>query len=675
MNETSSDDDPGKILKWFPGTAEQEQRFRKWIEETDEPLLFQNVSRWLWENADTIFDDLYDEDGIQDILNNMAKDFQRWANVRDTLTTDKWKKEILGLDWSNYILHADFTPSMAEWCIEELRHKADLYQKTGLIPVLDHAACVIKSDKLVPEALNHELSIGSQKLLQVISNGEISHGGFAFDLIDPSICPLMYNRSRILPDRLIDLTDCLEACGGGDTLASLWDPNNDTSCEDFDTSFQWLPCNVIMDDAGHAKINSYINNLHPIEHADMYTTIEKFITLALPALDIVYRWPKEFSHQRIGVEDIRYDCKTPNICAGGCNWLNMPLSAMEAYLKRNKTHEEREALKKEQKPVAADTKSESVTLPECDENHLLNLRLERNEEYLDKFLRVWIFEGNEMCRNMLDRHSDPIFKWFNETHPFQFPELRSTSFDKHVRLKSSDVRSSAFFLRKNKHLQFIVKLSEIHLTPENPEYAGDLWGVDGWRNEHIVSTAFFCYDSDNVTDCHIYFDTAILSGDLYTVPHPESDDLLRAFNLPPAASSQVLGRVLASPGKAVFYPNVYRHRQGSFSLADRSRPGHYKVLKLCLVDPALPIISTSNVPPQQFHWWTECKVHREGVRLAQRLPPELRKIVYDYVDMPIDGKRAEDIRRQFASKRMVAGIRTPIGGTDEVSDLNGSNNQ
>lgn len=82
-----------------------------------------------------------------------------------------------------------------------------------------------------------------------------------------------------------------------------------------------------MDDAGQAKINSYINNLHPVEHADMYTTIEKFITLALPALDIVYRWPKEFSHQRIGVESIYYDCKTPNICPEeGCSWMNMPSS-------------------------------------------------------------------------------------------------------------------------------------------------------------------------------------------------------------------------------------------------------------------------------------------------------------------------------------------------------------
>ncbi|OPB46695.1 hypothetical protein A0O28_0068190 [Trichoderma guizhouense] len=431
-----------------------------------------------------------------------------------------------------------------------------------------------------------------------------------------------------------------------------------------------------MDDSGQAKINSYINNLHPVEHADMYATIEKFITLALPALDIVYRWPKEFSHQRIGVENIYYDCKTPNICPEeGCSWLNMPLPEVEAYLKRKKIHEEKDALEKEQNPEAADEKPVSVTLPKCDENHLLNLKLERNEDYLDKFLRDWILEGDEMCRDMLDRHSNPIFKWFIETHPFQFPELRSTSFDKHVRLKPSDVRSSAFFPRKNKHLQFIVQLTEIHLTPENPEYDGDVWDVDGWRNEHIVSTAFFCYDSDNTTDCRIYFDTEILPGDRHTVPDPNGDDLLRAFDLPPVSSHQVLGRVLAGPGRAVFYPNVYRHRQGSFSLADRSRPGYYKFLKLCLVDPAIPIISTSNVPPQQFDWWTECKVHREGVLLAQRLPPELRKIVYDYVDMPIDSKRAEDIRRQLLCGRMVLGSRTPYGEDEKRSGSEESNNE
>ncbi len=140
---------------------------------------------------------------------------------------------------------------------------------------------------------------------------------------------------------------------------------------------------------------------------------------------------------------------------------------------------------------------------------------------------------------------------------------------------------------------------------------------------------------------------------------PDTFDTLRAFNVPPGSCLQVIGRVLSDPTWAIFYPNVYMHRQGSFSLADPTRPGYRKVLKLCLVDPAIPIISTSIVPPQQADWWTECKVHNEGVQIAQRLPPELQKIVYSYVDMPIDNWEAEDIRRQLSGDRLTVGLRRP----------------
>ncbi|WP_457824674.1 DUF4246 family protein, partial [Staphylococcus aureus] len=52
----------------------------------------------------------------------------------------------------------------------------------------------------------------------------------------------------------------------------------------FSNKFQWLPCDVELDpDTGAARIASYINNLHPREHARLYPIIEKFIETSLPA--------------------------------------------------------------------------------------------------------------------------------------------------------------------------------------------------------------------------------------------------------------------------------------------------------------------------------------------------------------------------------------------------------
>lgn len=177
----------------------------------------------------------------------------------------------------------------------------------------------------------------SKKLLQALDEKDISHDGISFHLIDPSIYPLTYDRSRILPDRTINLTNCLEACGKGDILQSIWGPDEkDRPSGIFDCFSQWLPCDVIVDETGNAKVDSYINNLHPVHHADMYTTIEKFITLALPAWDIIYRWPRKFSRERIVNPGIRYNCTVPDICTDReCSWSNMPRAERKTFAIRH----------------------------------------------------------------------------------------------------------------------------------------------------------------------------------------------------------------------------------------------------------------------------------------------------------------------------------------------------
>ncbi|KAL6695078.1 hypothetical protein J3F84DRAFT_38399 [Trichoderma pleuroticola] len=704
MDRTSSENNYEKSLEWFPGTAQQEKQFREWIEAADEPLCLDDIEEWLEANANDL---LEGENGcidIEKLSNDMSRDFQmrvsptaiirlpgygypldfmytgfypvistyegiRWYttallsrelcmmkaveeitnmpgwcdDVRHAHIADKWKKEILGLDWGNYLSYADFTPSMADLCIDELKLKADMYEKTGLIPVLDSAACVIKSDKLVPDALKRELSLGRQKLFESMSDGDRPRGEFTIDLIDPSTCPLMYHRSRILPDRSIDLTNCLEACGQGDILLTPWDPKKRGKRYNLiDASCQWLPCDVIVDETGKAKINSYINNLHPIEHADLYTTIEKFINLALPALDVVYRCPFEFSHQRIDSHDISYDCKVPEICADKeCSCLNIPAEILEEY-KMERPHKE-----------------ESESPYEDKDDRLLNLKLERNETQVKHLLRKWlneVNEGNDWCRHIPENHVDPLDKWFNETHPLRFSEPISTRWYHEAHLKASDVRSSGFFSQKSNRLQIVVRLTEIHLTPENPEYLCDSWETDGLLNEHIVSTALFCYDSDNVTDGYMYFDTVIDWPSLDRIHRLDEFDAERAYAFQPSEKElQTIGRVPINTTMAVFYPNIYRHHQGSFSLVDRSRPGHRKMLMLHLVDPAIPIISTSNVPPQQFHWWTECKAHNEGLQIVERLPPELQAMVSSHVDFPVDNEKAKEIRNDCRVNRETLG--------------------
>lgn len=54
-------------------------------------------------------------------------------------------------------------------------------------------------------------------------------------------------------------------------------------------------------------------------------------------------------------------------------------------------------------------------------------------------------------------------------------------------------------------LQIIVKLANIELTPERPDYEGGTWHVEGQMNEHICATALYYYDNENITESHLAF--------------------------------------------------------------------------------------------------------------------------------------------------------------------------
>ncbi|KAH9264714.1 hypothetical protein BASA83_011817 [Batrachochytrium salamandrivorans] len=47
---------------------------------------------------------------------------------------------------------------------------------------------------------------------------------------------------------------------------------------------------------------------------------------------------------------------------------------------------------------------------------------------------------------------------------------------------------------RGRHLQVIVKLASIHLTPDKPRYNGGSWRIEGTTNESIVATCLYYYE-------------------------------------------------------------------------------------------------------------------------------------------------------------------------------------
>lgn len=76
--------------------------------------------------------------------------------------------------------------------------------------------------------------------------------------------------------------------------------------------------------------------------------------------------------------------------------------------------------------------------------------------------------------------------------------------------------------------------------------------------------------------------------------------------------TQELGSVVSKQGRLISFPNTLQHRVSPFSLSDRSKPGHRKILALFLVDPHVRITSSANVPPQREDWWPETQEQLKG---------------------------------------------------------------
>ena len=457
--------------------------------------------------------------------------------------------------------------------------------------MLDVSSRVLKSDKVIPDELKMQLRRAVAPLEEVPENQKDWHpgsDGTVLDLVHPSLFPLVYGRSRILPDTTIPLDDCLDSIGKGVVApfplsatepdrVTGWSRHESEMLELWSRRFQWLPCNVSFPDGENAQIDSYINNLHPQDHKDLYHVIEKIITKAVPLWNVVY-------------QSVHYHGLLETGLRIGCN-------------------------------------------------------------------RVRYTMHDGIPRDMPDDHDRDDFDDFRQRQRiYDLPE--PDEFAEHY-VTVDDVEKKWTFLdlddeKKEKKFQVIVKLANIHLTPEKPEYKGGAWHIEGQLNEHIVSTALYYYDNSNITESRLHFRTKVEADHFADDIIYEQGDSLGFKTIwgvdNMSQNEQLLGSVLTREDRLIAFPNGFQHRVGDFRLADPTKPGHRKILALFLVAPTIPIISTANVPPQQRDWWAR-EVKLNHSRIGQ-LPAELVDMIAEGVeDFPIGLEEAKAIREELMLER------------------------
>jgi hypothetical protein len=345
----------------------------------------------------------------------------------------------------------DVTERMMDWIIKELQWKAGIAQKKGLVRVFDIG--VTKSDTAISKQLQQDLKRAVVPFEDVPEDQKDYHPGSGekvVNLVHPSLFPVIFGRTRVLPDRTIDLKNCLSSVGQGillqtpteeDTKIDVTSRSRDKHWEGkaFSRKFQWLPCDVafrglesetsdtdkVHQDEHHeidraendiatnnhgCKIKSYINNAHPIEHRPLYDAVERVIAAAIPLWDeTLTEWP--FEGERIPYKEVKY----------------------------------------------GEHSSPEPQYPE-----------DAPDDFDD------------------DAYGEKHWAWL-QSRPIILPEPGEFEVFKTWDCDIVNLREQF----SEKGLQVIVKLANIELTPEKPEYEGGTWHIEGQLVSFLLACASF----------------------------------------------------------------------------------------------------------------------------------------------------------------------------------------
>ncbi|OOQ82767.1 hypothetical protein PEBR_37508 [Penicillium brasilianum] len=483
---------------------------------------------------------------------NIITDKPEWERkVFDEHIIAKWREEVAKSG-------QDASPKMMDWIVKELQWKAGILQQSGFVEVFD--AGVVKSDTAVSKELQRALKEAVLPFENVPKEEKDYHPGSddkVVDLVHPSLFPVIYGRTYVLPDRTIGLDDCIDSMGEGEWLER---PKEAEATPEavypyyilqrlhpavLSTKFQWLPCDVKLIDDGRCQILSYINNAHPVKHRALYEVVEKILAQTVPLWEQSLS-EKEFFNERIKFTKVEYE-------------------------------------------------DDGTDEPKHPEGHE-----ETDSEEYDR---------------LYDEYEDRMVAWYKARKIIQ-PEPGE--------FKPRESEEKAIFLKHfpEGKIQVIVKLANIELTPEKPDYEGGSWHIEGQLNERIAASAIYYYDSENITPSSLAFRHRGMD-DMMDISYEQSQheflqqiygfhEDFRNHNI--ELITQELGSVVSKEGRIITFPNTLQHQVSPFSLADPSKPGHRKIIALFLVDPHLRIISSANVPPQREDWRPETQKHGEGAQ-------------------------------------------------------------
>ncbi|KAI8920425.1 hypothetical protein BC831DRAFT_553391 [Entophlyctis helioformis] len=505
------------------------------------------------------------------LLGSVLAKPQWWIKLKDAATAATWAAEATERGFSKRAVGLLF--SELAYLAEHGIRTAEL--ASGDVVTLTPGAvkCTVMSDDALPQPLRDTLVRQVAVLEDVPSHKKDWHPGSSdtvLDLVSTSLYPLTYGRTLVLACIHRAAANSMppwDILGAAETVAdapTVFDELDDDVYAAPEPS-QMLPSEFHIHEDGTVSINSYINNLHPVWHKPLYTTIAKVFERFVPLLESL------FGHS-----------------SGLVPYITNP----------GEVYTTRDALR-----CLLRTMPE---LPSEDDDE----GYQQAKDIIDGYV-----EGDD------DGDDDAGNPGNHQASGFLHPRLPDSF------LRSAALPTPVIL--RDRGLQVIVKLVSIHLSPESPEYHGSSWHTEGSQTEPIVATGICYYAMDNVTTPRLSFqsETPTFEAWLTRYDQTEYDYLEEVYGFHDDASMRVqsVGTMDAVEGRCIAFPNSWQHRQEPFRLADPTRAGHAKMLVFWVVDPVKRVVSTAHVAPQQMDWYaTGVVAHGLPADLAMHIGPHIR---------------------------------------------------
>ncbi|KAJ2058735.1 hypothetical protein GGI17_004841 [Coemansia sp. S146] len=313
----------------------------------------------------------------------------------------------------------------------------------------------------------------------------------------------------------------------------------------------WLPTDFYVNEDGSVTICSFINNLHPIQYADLYKSISKVFAKFVPLLEQV-------------ATDVLHPPK-PRAVFDKEDWYVPNMLHPDALIE----------MVKQDKPVPEEYQQFVTTSSAYCYGGQGNSTLRVKDMELDMTALYKAWEAT-MARVR------------PATLPFSTPD-----------------RPIEPYIVRGLPLQASVEMVSIFLTPENSRISEQRWQAVGRAEERIFAVGLYFYDVENFSRAPIKFRDPVV-GKVFNDSH-EMQKFCSSFKVygdetRESEYSQEVGEIEVVNGQYICYPNLYQTKMPYFKLADSTKPGHAKFIAFHIADPTTRLISTAVVPPLQPSW-------------------------------------------------------------------------